>query len=107
MLRPDHIWFFFTVMLSLALAMSIPPRKPKPQNQANLYISLLADQQNKCSAAINTASRIPTNDEIIQFRLALTSFDPAPCCAAPMPNQNRRLPIERYQGDSICLIVSS
>jgi len=37
MLRPDHIWFFFTVILSLALAMSIPPRKPKPQNQANLY----------------------------------------------------------------------
>jgi len=36
MLRPDHIWFFFTVMLSLALAMSIPPRKPEPQNQANL-----------------------------------------------------------------------
>ena len=37
MLRPDHIWFFFTVTLSLALAMSIPPRKPEPQNQANLY----------------------------------------------------------------------
>ena len=35
MLRPDHIRFFFTVMLSLALA--IPPRKPEPQNQANLY----------------------------------------------------------------------
>jgi hypothetical protein len=40
MLRPDHIWFFFTVMLSLALAMSIPPRKPKPQNQANLYTQM-------------------------------------------------------------------
>ena len=37
MLRPDYIWFFFTVMLSLALAMAIPPRKTKPQNQANLY----------------------------------------------------------------------
>jgi len=36
MLRPDHIWFFFTVILSLALAMSVPPRKPKPQNQASL-----------------------------------------------------------------------
>ena len=24
-------------MLSLAIAMSIPPRKPEPQNQANLY----------------------------------------------------------------------
>jgi len=37
MLRPDHIWFFFTVMLSLALAMSIPPRRPERQNQANLH----------------------------------------------------------------------
>jgi len=27
-------------MLSLALAMSIPPRKPKPQNQANLYTQM-------------------------------------------------------------------
>ena len=40
MLRPDHIWFFFTVMLSLALAMAIPPRKTTPQNQANLYNNL-------------------------------------------------------------------
>jgi len=27
-------------MLSLALTMSIPPRKPKPQNQANLYTQM-------------------------------------------------------------------
>jgi hypothetical protein len=40
MLRPDHIWFFFTVMLSLALAMSIPPRKAEQQNQANLYTQM-------------------------------------------------------------------
>ena len=38
MLRPDHIWFFFTVVLSLALAMSIPSRKPEQQNYANVYI---------------------------------------------------------------------
>jgi len=37
MLRPDHIWFFFTVVLSLALAMSIPPRKPEQQNQSYAY----------------------------------------------------------------------
>jgi hypothetical protein len=40
MLRPDHLWFFFTVMLSLALAMSIPSRKPEPQNQASLYTQM-------------------------------------------------------------------
>jgi len=33
MIRPDHVWWFFTVVLSLALAMSIPPRKGEPQNQ--------------------------------------------------------------------------
>src|SRR5262249_40454321 len=36
---------------------------------------------------INRASRIPTTNEITQCRLALTSFDPAPFCAAPIPNQ--------------------
>jgi hypothetical protein len=40
MLRPEHIWFFFTVMLSLALAMSNPPRKTEPQNRANLYTQM-------------------------------------------------------------------
>jgi len=37
MLRPDHIWFFFTVMLSLALAMSIPPRKPEPKSGQSVH----------------------------------------------------------------------
>ena len=27
MMRPDHVWFFFTAVLTLVLAMSIPPRK--------------------------------------------------------------------------------
>ena len=27
MIRPDHAWWFFTVVLSLALAMSVPPQK--------------------------------------------------------------------------------
>jgi hypothetical protein len=27
MMRSDHAWIFFTVLLSLALAMSIPPRQ--------------------------------------------------------------------------------
>jgi hypothetical protein len=36
LLRPDYVWLFFTVVLSLALAMSIPPRKPEQQNQANI-----------------------------------------------------------------------
>ena len=35
MIRPDHAWWFFTVVLSLALAMSIPPRKAEPQVNAN------------------------------------------------------------------------
>src|SRR5262249_49674852 len=40
---------------------------------------------------INTASRIPTTSETTQCRLGLTSFDPAPFCAAPRPDQNRSL----------------
>src|SRR6516162_3943329 len=43
--------------------------------------------------AINRASRIPTASEITQCRLGLTSFDLAPFCAAPRPNQKRRLPM--------------
>jgi hypothetical protein len=35
MIRPDHVWLFFTVVLSLALAMSVPPRQPDLQNQTN------------------------------------------------------------------------
>jgi hypothetical protein len=32
MMCPDHILIFFTVVLSLALAMSIPQRKPEALN---------------------------------------------------------------------------
>src|SRR6516164_11620736 len=46
--------------------------------------------------AINRASRIPTTNDITGWRLGLTSFDLAPFCAAPMPNQKRSLSIERY-----------
>src|SRR5215813_3915097 len=45
------------------------------------------------SAAINRASRIPTTNERTGCRLGLTSFDPAPFCAAPRPNQKRSLSI--------------
>jgi len=34
MIRPDHAWWFFTIVLSLALAMSVPPQKPDPQDRA-------------------------------------------------------------------------
>jgi hypothetical protein len=44
-------------------------------------------------AAINTASRIPTTNEITGCRLSVRSFDLAPSCAAPMPNQKRSLSI--------------
>jgi len=37
MIRPDHAWWFFTVVLSLALAMSIPPRKAELENRASVY----------------------------------------------------------------------
>src|SRR5215468_10845655 len=43
--------------------------------------------------AINRASRIPTTNERTGCRLA-EGFDPAPFCAAPRPNQKRRLPID-------------
>src|SRR5215831_2123801 len=44
-------------------------------------------------AAINRASTIPTTNEITGCRLGLTSFDLAPFCAAPIPNQKRSLSI--------------
>src|SRR5215813_14648665 len=44
-------------------------------------------------AAINRASRIPATSEITQCPLGLISFDPAPFCAAPIPNQKRSLSI--------------
>src|SRR5262249_41184241 len=58
------------------------------------------------AAAISTASRIPATNETTRCRLALTLFDPALFCAAPMPNQNRRLPIDDtdlppFCGDSL------
>jgi len=45
----------------------------------------------KAPAAINRASRIPATSAITQCRLGLTSFDLAPFCAAPRPNQKRSL----------------
>jgi hypothetical protein len=41
MIRPDHVWFFFTVVLSLALAMSIPPRKAESQGDTTSEQSIL------------------------------------------------------------------
>src|SRR5262249_5560707 len=45
-------------------------------------------------AAINTAIRIPTTNAITGCRVGLASFDLAPFCAAPMPNQKRSLSIK-------------
>src|SRR5262245_670776 len=55
--------------------------------------SSLADQQNKSSGNDQQSSRIPTTNEITGCRLGLTSFDLAPFCAAPIPNQKRSLSI--------------
>src|SRR5262249_18190906 len=46
-------------------------------------------------AAINRASTIPTTNETTGCRLGLASLDLAPFCAAPIPNQNRSLSIDR------------
>src|SRR4029077_14106957 len=53
--------------------------------------SLLADQQDKCSGTYQQGSQNPTTSETTQCRLGLTSFDLAPFCAAPRPNQKRSL----------------
>jgi hypothetical protein len=56
-------------------------------------------------AAINRAIRIPTTSEATQCRRSM-GFDPAPFCAAPMPNQKRRLPIDlipRYSQNGLGL----
>src|SRR5215831_19347141 len=46
-------------------------------------------------AAINRASRVPTANETTGCRLGLASLDLALFCAAPIPNQNRSLSIDR------------
>src|SRR6516162_6924366 len=50
----------------------------------------------KAPTVINTAIRIPRTSEITGWRLGLTSFDLAPFCAAPLPNQKRSLSIDLY-----------
>jgi hypothetical protein len=45
--------------------------------------------------AINRASRVPTANDRARLRRS-SGFDPAPFCAAPMPSQKSRLPIDRY-----------
>ena len=45
--------------------------------------------------AINRAPRIPTINEATQCRRSM-GFDPAPFCAAPTPNQKKRLPIDGF-----------
>jgi hypothetical protein len=55
--------------------------------------------------AINIAIRIPTMIETTQCRRSM-GFVPAPLCAAPMPNQKRRLPIERYLAQNPTLLPS-
>jgi hypothetical protein len=37
MIRPDHAWWFFTVVLSLALAMSAPQRKAEPRDRISAF----------------------------------------------------------------------
>src|SRR5262245_62169384 len=44
---------------------------------------------------INRASRVPTANDRARLR-RYSGFDPAPFCAAPMPSQKNRLPIDRY-----------
>ena len=43
--------------------------------------------------AITSTIKIPTTSEATQCR-RLMGFDPAPFCAAPMPSQKKRLPID-------------
>ena len=50
-------------------------------------------QRERDDERVNRASRVPTTNEVTGCRLGLTSFDPAPFCAAPIPNQKRSLSI--------------
>ena len=56
-------------------------------------------------AAINRASRIPTTNEVTGCRLGLTSFDAAPFCAAPRPNQKRSLSIAVSSHHRRCFVA--
>src|SRR6266481_5908613 len=46
------------------------------------------------AATISRAIRTPTTNDVTGCRLGLTSFDLAPFCAAPIPNQKRSLSID-------------
>jgi hypothetical protein len=77
---------------------SLTPMAPLSQGQSPHRCRDLAPRHfwltNRINApaAITRAIRIPTINEATQCRRSM-GFDPAPFCAAPMPNQKRRLPI--------------
>jgi hypothetical protein len=58
-----------------------------PPNDQNGHADNIGDE---VFAFGNTALRIPTTNEITQGRRS-AGFDPEPFCAAPIPNQKRRL----------------
>src|SRR5262245_34898893 len=79
-----------------------PPARPITTKQRSPTKSLALDKSHcwltnriNAPATINGASRIPTTNEMTGCRLS-GGFDPAPFCAAPSPNQERSLSIERY-----------
>jgi len=61
------------------------------QGQFGALVLFLADQQNKHSNRNQQGNKRPTASERARFRRS-SGFDPAPFCAAPMP-QKRRLPM--------------
>src|SRR5436190_18938639 len=68
---------------------SLPKAEVDPRSAPT---SLLADQQKKRSDANQHRNQNTDNERNNPMpKLALTSFDPAPFCAAPIPNQNRSL----------------
>src|SRR5215467_12589646 len=67
------------------------PQSEEPTSPVHFWLTNRVNNP----TAINRASRIPTTNEITGCRLGLTSFDPVPFCAAPMPNQKRSLSIAR------------
>jgi len=66
---------------------------PQPEEPTSPIHCWLTNRIN-IPTAINRASKVPTANERARCRRSI-GFDPAPFCAAPMPSQKRRLPIER------------
>jgi hypothetical protein len=79
---PGHVFRHRPHSTSTAVLKSLQSDLRKPH-------SFWLTNRRNIPTVINAVAKIPTTNDTTQCRLTV-GFDPAPFCAAPMPNQKRR-----------------